>query len=435
MQPAETNPVVKKGWQKPFFLIWGGQAFSLLGSSLVQFALIWWMTRTTGSATVLAMATLAGFLPEVLLAPFAGALVDRWNRRRVMMIADGGIALGTVALALLFWSGAIQLWHVYLILFLRSIGSVFHWTSMQSSTSLMVPKQHLARVAGFNQSLQGGLYIMGPPLGALLLGLLPIHQVLLVDVITASLAILPLVFTAVPQPERSSAPTRTTVTQVLKDVSEGVRYALAWRALLAIMLIAALINFLMAPAFTLLPLLITNHFSGDVWHLGAIQSVWGVGIVFGGLVLGAWGGTRRRIYTSMMGLIGMGLGVLMVGISPPAAFMLAMAGMFLSGFMNPMTNGPLFAIVQARVEPQMQGRVFTLLTSVASAMVPLAMLVAGPISDLVGVRIWYFVAGAGCTLIGVATLLLPTVMKIEVEEKQAQPQIKPEIGCGSEASS
>ena len=124
-----------------------------------------------------------------------------------------------------------------------------------------------------------------------------------------------------------------------------------------------------------------------------------------------------------------------VGISPPAAFMLAMAGMFLSGFMNPMTNGPLFAIVQARVEPQMQGRVFTLLTSVASAMVPLAMLIAGPISDLVGVRIWYFVAGAGCTLIGAATLLLPTVMKIEVEEQQAQPVIKSEIGCGSEASS
>ncbi len=173
------------------------------------------------------MATLAGFLPEVLLAPFAGALVDRWNRRRVMMIADGGIALGTVALALLFWSGLIQLWQVYLVLFLRSLGSVFHWPSMHSSTSLMVPSQHLARVAGINPSLQGGLYIMGPPLGALLLGLLPIHQVLLVDVITALLAVFPLLFIAVPQPQRASEPTRTTLAQVLKDVGAGIRYVRA----------------------------------------------------------------------------------------------------------------------------------------------------------------------------------------------------------------
>ncbi len=168
---------------------------------------------------------------------------------------------------------------------------------------------------------------------------------------------------------------------------------------------------------------------------GAIQSVWGVGIVVGGLVLGAWGGSRRRIYTSIVGVIGLGLGVLVVGISPPAAFLLAMAGMFLTGFMNPMTNGQLFAIVQARVDPQMQGRVFTLLTSVASAMVPLAMLIAGPVSDLAGVRLWYFIAGAGCFLIGVVALLLPSVMNIEVEDQQSKRVFKPEVDCSLGAGS
>jgi DHA3 family macrolide efflux protein-like MFS transporter len=134
------------GWKKPFFIIWSGQVFSLLGSGLVQFALVWWLTQTTHSATVLASATMAAILPEIFLGSFAGALVDRWNRRLVMIAAGSAIALVTVLLALLFWSALIQPWHVFVILFLRSLGGVFHYNAMQASTSLMVPEQHLARI-------------------------------------------------------------------------------------------------------------------------------------------------------------------------------------------------------------------------------------------------------------------------------------------------
>ncbi|MCK4977843.1 MAG: MFS transporter, partial [Anaerolineales bacterium] len=176
------SPRLPKNWAAPFFTIWTGQAFSLLGSQLVQFALIWWLTKTTGSATVLATASLVGLLPQVLLGPIAGTFVDRWSRRVTMIIADGIIALATVLLAYLFWSGVVQIWHVYLLMFVRSMAGSFHWPAMQASTSLMVPKEHFSRIQGLNQILNGGMNIISAPLGALLLEVLSIQGVLSIDV-------------------------------------------------------------------------------------------------------------------------------------------------------------------------------------------------------------------------------------------------------------
>ena len=192
----------RRTWTSTFFTIWAGQAFSLLGSMLVQFALVWWLTATTGSGTVLATAALAALVPEILLGPFAGACVDRWNRRLVMLVADCLIALATLGLAALYALGALRPWHIYLIMMLRATGAAFHWPAMQASTSLMVPREHLSRVAGINQTLRGGLGIVSPPLGAILVQLLPLHGVLLIDVGTAALAIRPVVFVPIPQPER-----------------------------------------------------------------------------------------------------------------------------------------------------------------------------------------------------------------------------------------
>jgi DHA3 family macrolide efflux protein-like MFS transporter len=171
------NAASEKGqpWARRFFTIWTGQAFSLFGSQLVQFALVWWLTISTGSATVLATATLMAMLPQVLFSPFTGALVDRWNRRAIMLAADSVIALATLLLAALFASGAIQVWRLYAIMFIRSVGGAFHWPAMQASTTLMVPKDQLTRVAGMNQTLYGVMGIVAPPIGALLVSALPMN--------------------------------------------------------------------------------------------------------------------------------------------------------------------------------------------------------------------------------------------------------------------
>lgn len=404
-------------WKGTFFLIWTGQVFSLLGSNLVQFALVWWLTKTTGSAAVLATANLVALLPNVVLGPFAGALVDRWNRRRVIIMADGAIALVTLWLVYLFWKGSIQTWHVYLALFIRALGSSFHWPAMQASTSLMVPKKHLARIAGLNESLHGLLNIASPPLGALLLELMPMFGVLSIDILTAILAILPLLIVAIPQPPKTAQASLITPRQLLRDVRDGFKYLTGWKGLFYLAIAAAVINFLMTPAFTLMPLLVTDYFKGGVWELGWLESIFGSGIVAGGLLLSAWGGFKKKIHTSLFGVIGMGIGILLFTMAPPHLFLFALVGMAITGLMNALANGPLHAIMQANVAPQVQGRVFTVLNSMTSGMSPLGMIAAAPIAELLGIRAWFLIGASGALLMGMAGLLTPAIINLEDEQK------------------
>lgn len=415
-----------KVWALPFFTIWTGQALSLFGSRLAQFALVWWVTETTGSATILATATLAALLPEVLLGPFVGALVDRWNRRLVMIIADGCIALLSLWVALLFWTDAMQIWHLYLIMVARSLGGIFHWPAMQSSTSLMVPKVHLARVAGMNQTLFGAMNIVAPPLGALLMAALPLYAVMAVDVVTATLAIIPLLFVRIPQPQRTAetAQKGTTPWQVLwGDVKGGFRYIWNWKGLLGVCLLAMLLNFFISPAMQLLPLLVTQHFKGEALHLGWLNSSWGVGLLSGGLLLAVFGGFRRRVLTAMLGIIGLGLGVLGVGLTPAELFPLALGALFFGGIMNALCNGSFMAVMQGAVAPEMQGRVFTVVTSLCAGMVPLSMALAGPLADAVGVRALFGIGGGAQILLGVVGLFIPAIMRLE-EDARAIAEIR-----------
>jgi len=401
----------QRRWAASFFTIWTGQQFSLIGSRVLQFALVWWLTQLTGSATVLAMATMMWVIPQVFLGPIVGAYVDRLPRRVVMIVADSLIALVALWLAYLFWADAMQVWHVYAALLVRAIGGLFHWSAMQASTSLMVPDEHLTRVAGLNQTMQGALNVIGPPLGALLLAVLPFENIMLMDVGTAAFAILPLFFVAIPQPERALP--KSEKPSLWADVREGLRYVWGWPGLLAVLIMATVLNFVVNPAFSLMPLLVTEHFNGDAPQLAWLESSWGVGLVLGGLLLSAWGGFRRRVYTSLMGLMIEGLGIMLVGLAPANTLWLAVAGMFVAGSMNALVNGPLFAALQAIVALEMQGRVFTVVASMASAAFPLSLAVAGPVADAIGLRPWYVVGGIACTLMGLGACFVPVIVNIE----------------------
>jgi DHA3 family macrolide efflux protein-like MFS transporter len=410
---------MKLGTLPSFFVIWTGQAFSLIGSSVAQFALVWWLTQLTGSATVLATATMAALVPGIILGPLAGAYVDRWNRRTVMIVADGLVALAALWLAYMFWSGAMQPWHVYVIVLIRAIGGTFHWPAMQASTSLMVPKEHLTRVAGLNQTMNGVINITAPPLGALLLALLPLHGIMLLDVGTALLAISTLLLVHVPQPQRLLAASGAgpgangQKTSIWVDVREGLRYVWHWPGVLAVLVMAVLINFLLAPTGALLPLLVTKYFHGQAPQLAGLESAWGIGVILGGLSLSVWGGFKRRVYTSLLALALMGLGFITIGFTPATAFWLAVVGNLVAGFMNPLVNGPLFAILQTTVAPEMQGRVFTVIGSLSSAMTPLSLAIAGPVADVVGVRPWFVMGGVLCVLMGLGACFVPVIVNLE----------------------
>jgi DHA3 family macrolide efflux protein-like MFS transporter len=411
---------IPEKWQVPFFAIWTGQTFSMAGSRLAQFALVWWLTQTTGSAVVLTTATLVAILPNVVLGPFAGALVDRWDRSKIMIVADGSIALVSAWLGYLFWSGSLNIWHVYVAMLARSLGESFHWPSMQASTSLMVPKAHLSQVAGLNQSMQGALGVVAPPLGAMLLSVLPLHGIMGIDVVTAFIAITPLFFVAIPQPRQSVLLGKGAARpSVWSDFRAGLRYAWGWPSLMAVLALAMIINFVINPAFSLMPLLVTDHFRGGALQLGGLESAWGVGMLLGGILLSVWGGTRRRVYTSLSGLIIAGVSVAAIGLTPADAFPMALAAMFLAGLMNPLINGPLFAILQATVAPEMQGRVFTLTSSLSTAMMPLSLAIAGPVAEAAGVQPWYLFGGLVFSLCGVAGFFIPAV--VHIEEMGAPP--------------
>jgi DHA3 family macrolide efflux protein-like MFS transporter len=434
MITAEWN---ETNWKARFFTIWGGQAISLFGSRLVQFALIWWLTQETGSATVLAIASLIGLLPTVLLGPFAGALVDRFKRRQVILIADSTIALATLLLAYLFAIDAVGVITIYALLLVRGIGESFHWPSMSAATSLMVPDDQLTRVQGLNQMLQGGLNIVAAPLGALLLGFLPLQGILMIDVVTAVFAILPLLLISIPEvaqhdhrsAEEGSSP-------FWDDFRSGLRYVRSWPGLMMLMGMAMVINFLLTPAGSLMPILVTGHFSGGVLQLGWIEAAFGFGMIAGGLVLGAWGGFKKRILTTMLGLLGLGIGFALIGFVPPNLFWLGVASAFLAASMVPMVNGPVHAILQSTVEPEMQGRVFTLIGSLGSAMAPLGLIVAGPVADAIGVQSWYVIGGVACILMAVAGYSIPALMNIEDNHHKTDGTTQEQVeSAGSEVVS
>jgi DHA3 family macrolide efflux protein-like MFS transporter len=310
----------------------------------------------------------------------------------------------------------VSAWHVYVAMLARALGGAFHWPSMQASTSLMVPKEHLSRVAGMNQTLQGALGITAPPLGAILLAVLPLHGIMGIDVATAAVAIVSLLFTAIPEPSREPVAAGSGRKPTLwKDLLAGFQYVWSWPGLVMILVIAMVINFVVNPTFALMPLLVTDHFGGGALQLGWLQSGWGVGMLLGGLLLGVWGGFRRRVYTSLGGLVVAGIGIMVIGLAPGNSFWVALGGIFVAGLMNPLINGPLHAILQATVAPEMQGRVFTLVGSLSTAMLPLSLAVAGPVADAVGLRSWYVVAGIVYALLGALAFFVPAIVNLEQE--------------------
>ena len=412
---SEARPVDTR----PFFVLWTGQALSLLGSQAVQFALIWWLTLETGSATVLATATFFGLLPQAFLGPVIGALVDRWNRKRILFAADAMVALASVVLALLFLFEAAQVSHVFLLLLVRAIGAAFHAPAMLASTSLMVPKEMLARIQGLNQGLQGGLLIVSAPLGAFLVAWLPMAGIMAVDVVTALVALLPLLFVRVPQPPRSGDEVAGggALGTLWGEVAAGVRYLWQRDGHFALLGLATLINLFMVPAFSLLPLLVTG-WGGTAAQLGWMTSAFGIGTLAGGILLAVWGGFQRRILTSLMALLFLGAAVLSLAGAQSFGFGLSVASIFAVGFFVALVNGPIQAILQVTIAPELQGRIFTLYGSLATAAAPVGLFLAAPVAEAFGVVAWYGAGGVICLAMAILGFSQPRILRLEDEPQE-----------------
>lgn len=425
-QPGE--PPLGKGWLRNYLPMGIGQIVSLVGSALVQFALVWYVTKETGSAAVLATATTAAIVPNILLGPFVGALVDRWNRKLVMIIADLVVALATVVLAVLFATSAIQIWHIIAILLTRSAAGVFQGPARTAATTLMVPKEHLSRLGGVNQAVDGMINIFSPALGALLLAVLPMQGVLAVDIVTAAIAISMLIFfVKVPQPTTKPKLDKVTPRSLLADVRDAVRYIVTWPGLFLLILMASLLNMFLAPGGNLLPLHVTTFFGKGAQELAWMQVAMGVGGIVGGLLLGVWGGFKRRVWTVLMGILGIGAGMLTFGLIPANHFTWSLLSLGMVGLMASFANGSLGPLLQTKVPPEVQGRVFMLLSSLTLAMMPIGLFLSAPIADNFGTQVSYIVGGAACLVIGLLGLMDKRVNTLDLQKEGGALITKEEI--------
>ncbi len=410
---------VNQNWARRFFTLWTGQALSLLGSQLVQFAIIWYLTQTTQSATTLAIASMMGLLPQVILSPFIGTWVDRGNRRFILIAADATVALATLLLAILFALGIVQLWHIYVALFIRAVGGGFHQSAFGASVVLLVPKEQLARVQGLNQALTGGLNIISAPLGAFLLAVLPMQGILAIDITTAILAVTIVFFTEIPQPERGVQGQGT----FWQDFVAGFHYIVAWRGLVILLGLVMVINFFFSAAEPLTPLLITKHFQGGPPQLGWWLSSFSGGTILGGLILGAWGSFKRKIVTAQIGLTLMGSSTMIVGIVPSNLFWIGLAANTVVGLLLPIINGSFGATLQATIAPEMQGRAFAFIMSAAMLVSPLALMIAGPFADRFGIQLWFLIAGISCMLMGIFGFFSSDVMGMEKKPSEDRKHV------------
>ncbi|MBN1681981.1 MFS transporter [Candidatus Bathyarchaeota archaeon] len=393
----------------PFTFIYIGQAFSLFGSTLVQFSLVWYLTRSTGSASVLAIGTIMAMLPNIVLAPIAGAYVDRWSRKWVLIISDALTAFSVLILAILFTLNSVTVWHIYFLMLFRSLMGVFHSTAFQASTSLMVPDKHLARVGGLNQALVGFMNILAFPIGAILMDMLPLYGILSIDVATAIIAILPIFILGVPQPKENLIQKKSLVI----ELKEGFHFLMDLPHGKFLFLGIMIVNFLVTPAVTLIPLYITQYFKGGAIEYAWAESVFGIGLIIGGITLTLWGGFKRRMLTTMLSFLVGGITLTLIGLLPPNGYRTLLIYCFILGFIIPIGGSSFFAMIQSLSPPELHGRIISMVNAASAAMSPLGLALAGPITDMMGPQIWFITGGITMSSLSAIAITIREIINIE----------------------
>ena len=397
-----------QSWKHTFAIIWSGQLVSILSSSIVAYAIIFWMSVETRSAEVLALSAIAGMLPQAVLGLFVGVYIDRWDRKRTMILADSFIALCTLGLAVLFWIDAAELWHIYLLLACRSAGSAFHVPAMQASVPLLAPQSQLTRIAGVNQVISSLSDIAGPALGALLLSLTSIGNILLLDVAGALVACTTLLFVRIPNPER---PDRRP--DLLREFREGFTAMHSQPGLGWFFGIAIAVWFLIMPVGVLFPLMTLNHFGGGTWEMSFVEIIWGGGALLGGAIMGARNYPVNRIVLINLMYLVVGLSFLCSGLLPVSGFYGFAALTAAAGISSSVFNASFVSVLQTRIEAGLLGRVLSLYRSFGLLPSALGLLSAGFLAERVGLTTTFIISGSLICLLGGVAFCIPSVVRLD----------------------
>ena len=361
-----------------FTVVWFGQIVSLLGTSMTNFAITIWAWEVTGKATTLALLQLFFFAPTVLMSPIAGALVDRWNRKLVMIFSDLAAGMGTIIIFVLFSTGLLEIWHLYIIFAFMGAFQAFQFPAYSAAVSTMISKEQYTRASGMLGLANSASRIFGPVAAGILLRSVGTMGILGLDILSFIIAIIAVLIVSIPQPvvpEESADKS-----SLLEDSIFGFRYIFQRPSLFGLQLVFFFINFSANLCLPLIAPMILTKTGNNTISLGSVQSAAGAGGLIGGLILSTWGGPRKKVNGVLSGMILSSLlGLVVLGLGDGLYFW--MFGSFMNMFFIPFVNGSNQAIWQSKIPPEMQGRVFSARRLIAQISAPLAMMITGPLTD------------------------------------------------------
>jgi MFS family permease len=419
-----------------FIVIWIGQLLSIFGSAVAEFGITLWAYEATGKATPLTLIGVFYTVPMLVLSPFVGVMVDRYNRKLMMMLSDFSAALTSVLILILLLTGNLQIWHLYVTAVITGIFQGFHWPAYSAAISTMLPKQHYARANAMLEMAGPASGIFAPMVAGALIGPLGLRGLLVIDLVTAAFAILTLALVKVPQPKLSREGLEA-AGSIFKEAGFGLKYILARPSLLQLQLLFLLCNFFFSIAISVRAPLILARTGNNQLIFGSTQSAAAIGGLVGGLLMGVWGGPKRRIHGVLAGWAASCLfGAVIFGMAQTTAVWIAAS--FIGVLFAPIINGSNQAIWQSKVPPDLQGRVFAIRRLIAWFVLPLATALAGPLADQVfepamqpggalsstfgalvgtgpgaGMGLMFVLAGGMAALIAILAYTVPTLREVE----------------------
>ncbi len=406
--------VQKKNWKRDIILFLSSQTISLFGSALVQYAIMWYVTLTTKSGLMMTLFIICGFIPTFLLSPFAGVWADRFNRKFLIMIADAMIALVTLILAITFLLGYKEPWLLFVIAAVRALGAGIQTPAVAAILPQIVPEDKLTKVNGINGSLQALMMFVAPIVSASLLTWATIEFIFFIDVVTAALAIATLfLFLKIPLHAKAS---EQQTTSYLDDFKLGLSYIKNHSFLKPFFTFFAFFFVLMAPAAFLTPLQVARSFGEEYWRLTAIEIAFSIGMMAGGAIIASWGGFRNKIFTMAFANVVMGICTMALGVTPVFWIYLIFMGLF--GVAMPMANTPTMVLLQERVDPNYMGRVFGIFSMISTSMMPIGMMIFGPLADVI--QIEWLLLGTGLLLVALAIMFISSKRLVEAGKPVAK---------------
>jgi len=400
-----------ENWKKIFAIIWTGQFFSILTSTIVNFAVVLWISIETGSAEMLAWGAVAALLPQALLGPVTGVFIDRWNRKATMILADSFIAFCTFIMAILFWLDIAEMWHLFILLALRSVGSAFHMPAMQASIPLLAPQIQLTRIAGISQIINSSANIAGPALGALFISIWNMEYVLLLDILGAAFACISLLFVHIPNPAKEGKAIKTP--NVFQEIKEGIKTVSGNRGMSWIFLFSILVTFFMMPVSVMFPLMTLDHFNGNAFQVSLIEILWGVGALLGGAIMGVRVYRINRVILVNLMYILLGLTFLFSGIVSSNGFVVFAVMTGIGGISGAVYNSAFTGLLQTNIRPDALGRVFSMFYTFSLLPSLIGLIGIGFFADSLGVATSFITCGLIVIAIGIIAFATPSALRVD----------------------